>query len=83
MARKAETQLLISLHIKVRAYRLAVVRKESVAEIWRAAIERGLPALEAEHALDLVELSLMNEDRIDGYSELEWLTLLLHGRTPN
>lgn len=55
---KVGTQLLVSPHIKQRAQALAVVRQESVAEVYRVALEGGgLPALERAHAGALQELT--------------------------
>ena len=55
---KVGTQLLVSPHIKQRAQALAVVRQESVAEVYRVALEGGgLPALERAHAGALQELA--------------------------
>lgn len=54
---KVGTQLLVSPHLRDRARALAIIRHESVAEVWRAALEGpGLPGLEQQHADDLSSL---------------------------
>lgn len=54
---KVGTQLLVSPHIRARAQALALVRQESVAEVWRRAVEGfGLPGMERAHAAQLAEL---------------------------
>lgn len=63
---KVGTQLLVSPHIRARAQALAIVRQESVAEIYRVALEgAGLPGMERAHASSL---ALLNEalDKIEG-----------------
>lgn len=55
---KVGTQLLVSPHLRDRARALAIVRHESVAEVWRAALEGpGLPGLEQQHADGLETLN--------------------------
>lgn len=57
-ANKVGTQLLVSQHMKDRGLALAIVRKERVAEVWRAALEGGgLSALEEQHEDALGELN--------------------------
>lgn len=56
---KVPTQLLVSPLVKARAQGLALVRHESVAEVFRVALESepgGLAVLEARHADALMEL---------------------------
>lgn len=53
---KVGTQLLVSRHIRARAQALALVRQESVAEVYRILIEAALPAMEATHFGPLKEL---------------------------
>lgn len=53
---KVGTQLLVSPHMRDRARALAIVRRESVAEVYRVVLERYLAFLEGEHADDLHEL---------------------------
>ncbi len=54
---KVGTQLLVSPHIKARGQALAIVRGESTAEVWRAAVENALPRLERSHAGALTDLT--------------------------
>jgi hypothetical protein len=55
---KVGTQLLVSPHVKARGQALALVRQESVAEVWRVALEgAGLPGMEKSHAPMLVILN--------------------------
>ncbi len=54
---KVSTQLLVSPHTRDRARALAIVRRESVAEVNRAALEgNGLTALEGRHRVELEHL---------------------------
>jgi hypothetical protein len=54
---KVGTQLLLSPNTRDRARALAIVRKERVAEIYRAALEgAGLKGLERQHARELEAL---------------------------
>jgi hypothetical protein len=54
---KVGTQLLVSPHIKARAQALALIRHETVAEVYRIALEGGgLPHMEAAHVNQLQEL---------------------------
>lgn len=53
---KVGTQLLVSRHLRDRARALAIVRRESVAEVYRAALERVFPELERAHAAELAVL---------------------------
>lgn len=56
---KVGTQLLVSPHLRDRARALAIIRQESVAEVWRAALEgAGLPGLEQDHEHELGWLGL-------------------------
>jgi hypothetical protein len=56
-SKKVGTQLLVSPHIRARAQKLALVRQESVAEIWRIALEgSGLSAMENAHHSQLREV---------------------------
>lgn len=54
---KVGTQLLVSPSTKARGQALALVRQESTAEVWRAAIEAILPRLEGKHGGALQELT--------------------------
>jgi hypothetical protein len=55
---KVGTQLLVSPHIRARAQALAIVRHESVAEVYRIALEGGgLPHMEAAHRGQLERLT--------------------------
>jgi hypothetical protein len=59
---KVGTQLLVSPHLRDRARALAIVRQESVAEVYRAALEGGgLRGLEKQHADALAELHASRE----------------------
>ena len=63
---KVGTQLLVSPHIRARAQALALVRQESVAEVYRVALEgAGLQAMEAAHHAALSDLKIVL-DAIDG-----------------
>lgn len=54
---KVGTQLLVSPHIRARAQALALVRQESVAEVYRIALEgAGLQAMEQAHHAALRDL---------------------------
>lgn len=77
LAKKVETQLLISPQTKLRGLRLAVVRGESLAEVWRLALEVGLPAMEDRHRDLLAGLAEVNSKRVDGRTEAEWLRGLI------
>jgi hypothetical protein len=58
--RKVQTMLAVSPHVRQRADVLALIRGESRAEIYRAALEGGgLAALEAQHADGLAELATL------------------------
>lgn len=62
MAKKVQSQLLVSEVTRDRADALALVRGESRAEVYRLAIEgSGLPGLEATHAEALEKLSRLAE----------------------
>ena len=55
---KVQTQLLVSPVTRDRADALALIRQEPRAEVYRVALEGGgLPALERQHAAELLELS--------------------------
>lgn len=57
---KVGTQLLVSPHIRARAQALALVRQESVAEVYRIALEgAGLQAMEQAHHAALRDLTLV------------------------
>lgn len=59
MTNKVSTQLLVSPHTRDRSRALAIVRRESVAEVNRTALEgSGLKAVERQHTKDLDELTL-------------------------
>lgn len=73
---KVGTQLLVSPHIRARAQALALVRQESVAEVWRRAVEGfGLPGMERANRAELAELDKALEaiggDRV---ATLDYLT---------
>jgi len=56
-ANKVGTQLLVSPHTRERILALAIVRKERLAEVSRAALEgKGLQGLERTHADELSAL---------------------------
>lgn len=56
---KVGTQLLVSPHIRARAQALALVRQESVAEVYRIALEGGgLQSMEQAHHAALRDLEL-------------------------
>lgn len=73
---KKGTQLLVSPHMLDRARALAIVRQESVAEVWRAALEGGgLDALEDQQSVTLTRLKTALEAMKVNYSEaLEIMT---------
>lgn len=77
LAKKVETQLLISPQTKLRGLRLAVVRGESLAEVWRLALEVGLPAMEDKALSNLIALESINSKRVDGRTEAEWLRWMI------
>lgn len=69
-SKKVCTQLLVSPHVRARAQALALIRQESVAEIYRIALEGGgLTAMEAAHAGQIADLDAalasIGGDRID------------------
>jgi hypothetical protein len=70
---KVGTQLLLSPHVKTRGQALAVVRQESVAEIWRIAIEGGgLAQLEMAHTGALAHLqAAFDRQRVDKEGALQ------------
>ncbi len=53
---KVGTQLLVSPHMRDRARALAVIRRESVAEIYRTVLDRYLNFMEQEHAAEISAL---------------------------
>lgn len=60
LTNKIETQLLVPPHIRTRAQALAVVRDETLAEVYRRALEgAGLPGLERAHAAQLHTLTVV------------------------
>lgn len=70
---KVGTQLLVSPHIKARAQALAIVRQETVAEVYRIALEGGgLPHMEraARAALDRLTAALAGQ-RVDELRALQ------------
>jgi len=50
------TQLLVRSQVRDQARALAIVRQESVAEVWRAALIAALPALEKQYKRELAAL---------------------------
>lgn len=81
--KKVGTQLLVSPHIKARGQALAIVRQESVAEIWRIALEgAGLPAMEVAHAaqLDTLDhlLAGMGVDREQALDAMVQQKIMIH-----
>lgn len=70
MTKKVGTQLLVSPETRARGWALAIVRQESMAEIWRTLIEQAMPGMERAHADQLARLSLaldrMGVDRAEG-----------------
>lgn len=71
-ANKVGTQLLVSPHIKERGQALALVRQESVAEIWRIAVEAWLPQLETAHAGVLNQLyGVLDYQKVDRAKALQ------------
>lgn len=74
---KVGTQLLVSPHIKARAQALALIRHESVAEIYRTALEgAGLPALESVHAVELDALeAALDAQKVDKVRALDAMTV--------
>lgn len=75
-AKKVGTQLLVSPHIRARGQALAVVRQESVAEVWRIALEGGgLPAMESAQAPQLAKLyDILDRMNVDREEALEAMT---------
>jgi hypothetical protein len=70
---KVSTQLLVSPHLRDRSRALAILRKESVAEVNRTALEgKGLAGLERQHADELsslhVALNLMKVDKSEAFA---------------
>lgn len=78
---KVGTQLLISPELRDRARALAIVRQESVAEVWRAALEGpGIPTLETRHAEALEELERKLAGRAVTLSRSDALVKMLTSR---
>ena len=73
---KVGTQLLVSPHVRADVQALALVRQESVAEVYRVALEGGgLPKLKRDHAGALLALdALLTEIGPDRVAALEVIT---------
>lgn len=79
--KKVGTQLLVSPHVRADVQALALVRQESVAEVYRVALEGGgIPKLKKDHALALIDLDIFLA--AIGGNRIEALDVITNKRVP-